>query len=258
MAKALILFFSQCGHTKILAERICAKLQAAGMNSDLIEITEGKPSGMDDYKIVFIGSPVYYYREPLIWEEYIKSLPDMTGKAGFIFSTHGAEKKKHVDKIMNDNLSLYFARKGLKILSADGTVCEDTWTPLKKAGMGFDRPNQDDMKGFDEYIERVISDYKSGKVDRAIYDFSLKNRKHKLGNWFWKLFIRICPKPHADNNVCTKCSLCVQRCPANNIELNDSLKIHSDCIKCYECERVCKSNGIKVNWKLIDAFVPKK
>ncbi len=252
MAKALILFFSQGGHTKELAARLAEKLSENGVPSDIMAVPWERPADLSDYRLVFIGTPLYYGREPLVWKDYINKLPDMSGKPGFIFSTYAAEGTKRPDRFMIENLKLYFWKKGLKLLSYCGITCEDTWPPLKKQGYGKGRPNRDDLDSFDKYIDSVLADWKSGRIDRAMYDVSVKLEGNKLINVLLGIWFRIVPKPVIDEEKCIKCQACVKACPVGNIEAGGTIRIGTKCIKCMKCEQICSQGAVKTNWTLIE------
>lgn len=252
MARALILYFSQGGHTKELAERIADKLRENGMPSDSMAVPWERPADLSDYRLVFIGTPLYYGREPLVWEDYINKLPDMTGKPGFLFSTYAADSKNRPDRFMIENLKQCFWRKGLKLLSCCGITCEDTWPPMKKQGYGKGRPNRDDLESFDKYIDSVLADWKSGRIDRAMYDVSIKLEGSRLINFLLGIWFSIVPKPAIDNERCIKCKACVKACPAVNIEAGSTIRIGPGCIKCTECEQICSQGAVNTNWTLID------
>ncbi len=255
MAKALILYFSQGGHTKDLAVRIAAKLGENGIPSDIMAVPCERPANLSDYRLVFIGTPLYYGREPRVWKDYIKKLPDMSAKPGFLFSTYAAEGTKHPDRIMAENLTRYFWEKGLKLISYCGTTCEDTWTPMRKLEYGKGRPNRDDLDRLDKYIDSVVSDWKTGRIDRAVYDISIDLKESKLINALLGIWFRIVPKPGIDKEKCSKCQACVKICPVGNIKAGSTIRIGPGCIKCMECERICSSGAIKTNWTLIEKIL---
>lgn len=255
MARALILYFSQGGHTKELAERLAGKLRDNGITSDSFAVPLERPSDVSDYKLVFIGSPLYYGREPLVWKDYINKLPDMTGKPGFLFSTYGDGEANRPDRFMTENLRQYFWQKGLKLLSQCGTACEDTWPPMKKIGYGKGRPDRDDLDKFDKYIDSVISEWKTGRIDRAMYDVSVKLESSKLINFLLGLLFRVVPKPRIDNEKCKKCLVCVKACPVGNIDAGSTITIGPGCIKCIQCEQICSHDAVKTNWTMIEKIL---
>lgn len=115
MAKALVAYFSASGTTAKLADRLAKQIGA-----DLFEIKPEKPytsadlnwqdrqsrssrehadasirpaigpkvNDMDQYDVVFVGFPVWWYREPNIIDTFIESY-DFSGKTVVPFATSG-------------------------------------------------------------------------------------------------------------------------------------------------------------------------
>jgi flavodoxin len=114
--KILVAYFSATGNTKIVAEKL-----ATAINADLFEIVPEQPYTADDlnwqndqsrssvemgdkssrpaisskiedisqYKIVFVGSPIWWGREPSIMDTFIESY-DFAGKTVIPFVTSGS------------------------------------------------------------------------------------------------------------------------------------------------------------------------
>ena len=132
MKKALIAYFSAEGNTRKLAERM-----AAVSGTDLFEIApeeiytredldwrnknsrsslemndlearpkiEGKVVDMDQYDTVFVGFPIWWYREPSIIDTFLESY-DFTGKKIVPFATSGSsgmgDTVKYMKRILPD------------------------------------------------------------------------------------------------------------------------------------------------------------
>lgn len=116
MAKALVAYFSASGTTKRLAGSL-----AKATGADLFEIVPAQPytkadlnwrnkqsrssvemgdrssrpaisskvANMDSYDVVFVGFPIWWYREPSIVDTFIESY-DFTGKTIVPFATSGS------------------------------------------------------------------------------------------------------------------------------------------------------------------------
>lgn len=114
--KVLVAYFSATGNTKVVAEKL-----ANAINTDLFEIAPEQPYTADDlnwqndqsrtsiemgdknsrptiaskiedisqYNIVFVGSPIWWGREPSIMDTFIESY-DFTGKTVIPFVTSGS------------------------------------------------------------------------------------------------------------------------------------------------------------------------
>ena len=132
MSKALVAYFSASGVTAKLAERL-----ADGIGADLFEIRPEAPytdadlnwrnsksrssvemndrscrpgisSSVDDmaqYDVVFVGFPVWWYREPSIIDTFMESY-DFSGKTVVPFATSGmsaiGDSGKNMQKLAND------------------------------------------------------------------------------------------------------------------------------------------------------------
>ena len=118
MSKALVAYFSAGGTTKRVAERL-----AAGIGADLHEIVPKVPytsadlnwqnrqsrssvemndrnvrpeiaskvQDMAQYDVVFVGFPVWWYREPSIIDTFME-LYDFSGKKIILFATSGGSQ----------------------------------------------------------------------------------------------------------------------------------------------------------------------
>lgn len=115
MKKILVAYFSASGVTKKVAERL-----AKGINADLFEIEAKEPytnadlnwqnnksrssvemndkssrpaisrtvPNMEQYDVVFVGFPIWWYREPSIIDTFMEA-HDFTGKQIIPFATSG-------------------------------------------------------------------------------------------------------------------------------------------------------------------------
>lgn len=118
MSKALVAYFSASGVTKAVAERL-----AKGIGADLFEIEPAVPytradlnwqdknsrstiemndrssrpaiastvADMSQYDVVFVGFPVWWYREPSIIDTFMEQY-DFTGKTVIPFATSGGSQ----------------------------------------------------------------------------------------------------------------------------------------------------------------------
>ena len=60
MAKTLVIYYSQTGNTKKMAEIIAGSIRTNGVDCDLKKIEDTKSKDLLDYDAVLIGSPTYY------------------------------------------------------------------------------------------------------------------------------------------------------------------------------------------------------
>jgi len=56
-----------------------------------------------------------------------------------------------------------------------------------------------------------------------------------------------------DNGKCNQCQVCVEQCPANNIEIIDTdITFKKQCLRCSKCIHICPQNAYIFNGKSIE------
>lgn len=115
MSKSLVAYFSASGVTKMLAEKLAGEIKAdlfeiqaerAYTNADLdwqnsksrssIEMNDqscrpairSKIADMSQYDVIFVGFPIWWYREPSIVDTFMEAY-DFSGKTIIPFATSG-------------------------------------------------------------------------------------------------------------------------------------------------------------------------
>ena len=128
MSKILVSYFSASGNTKSLAEKI-----ASAVNGDLFEIEPkekytkedldwmnkqsrssiemnenikpeilNKVSNLEEYDIVCLGFPIWWYKEPTIIDKFLEE-NDMTNKKVYVFVTSGSSPIDSTYKSLRNN-----------------------------------------------------------------------------------------------------------------------------------------------------------
>ncbi len=77
---------------------------AKGINSKGYEVTLSYPgkhlsTDISQYSVIVFGSPVYASRTSTVLKDYIKSIPDFTGKKVVLFTTGSMDDSKQLDEI---------------------------------------------------------------------------------------------------------------------------------------------------------------
>lgn len=139
MSKALVAYFSAGGNTAKVASRL-----ASAVNADLFEIrpeipyTKGdlnwlnkksrssvemndrncrpaiasKIENMSEYDVVFVGFPIWWYREPSIIDTFMEDY-DFSGKTVIPFATSGSSG------MGNSSLNMQDLAKGARVVEGD-------------------------------------------------------------------------------------------------------------------------------------------
>ena len=87
--KTLIICFSQTGNTQKIAKSIYDGIADIAGRCDMKTLDETDTEALDDYDLIGLGAPVFYYKEPFHVGDFIEALPDQNGRHWFVFCTHG-------------------------------------------------------------------------------------------------------------------------------------------------------------------------
>jgi len=87
--RAIVIYFSQTGATRQVAEAIAWGLEAGGAAVNLADLLKTDPASVASYDVVGLGTPVFYYKEPPVVREFIAALPRAKRRPAFTFITHG-------------------------------------------------------------------------------------------------------------------------------------------------------------------------
>lgn len=85
MSRTLIIYLSQTGNTKMIAETIYSALEG---DKEIFPVENINNQSIDDFDLVFIGFPVHSHSIPYKIEALLKKIP--VGKKIALFSTHGS------------------------------------------------------------------------------------------------------------------------------------------------------------------------
>lgn len=87
--KCIIVYYSQTGNTKIIAQAIHSGMSKAAKECDIAFLGDFKSQTLEDYDLIGIGAPVWYGREPKNVTEFVEDMPRLEGKLAFTYCTHG-------------------------------------------------------------------------------------------------------------------------------------------------------------------------
>ncbi len=265
--KSIIFYFSQQGSTKRIAEKIAEGLSIEPYSCDLVRFTKLakdleliKSFNFKNYDLIGFGTPVYYFYPPNHLFEILDALPDLSHAQGFLFCTSGGNPGAVLYKI-----KLILDTKGLKIIEG----C-DRWIGLDQhrcyshfpqstlpRSVGYPTTEElDEAKEFGcSLIEKALNPNTPEKID-----FWTKENNWAKGGWkgraapfmeFWF------PEFHLNEEKCTQCGECADRCPVEAIVLDPFPTWIKACDKCYLCDLYCPQQAIECDWSKQIAFMDK-
>lgn len=143
MTKAIVLYDSRYGNTKIVAETIAEGLGSKNVEANLCHVTQIDVNAIPGYDIILIGSPNHMGRPTGDTKKAIKQLrkADLTGKKASVFDTcFKTEEGKaigHMEKrIRKVAPNVQMISPGLSILVTDvkGPIAEGELPKCKEFG----------------------------------------------------------------------------------------------------------------------------
>lgn len=247
---ALVVYFSQTGNTEQVAGAMAAGLAEAGCDAvDLRPIHQVTPDAWLAYRVVGLGTPVFYYHEPAPVRDWIKALvrrPDPVPV--FTFNTNGGNPCNTLRRMQK-----FLAKRGGRVLDSFECWGYDTYPIYLKSFRKWGHPSADDLasaKAFGRgFVEKARAFHAGRAAPEAAYDF-VGGRTFRLSWICRKPFLdRFFPKLHLVPPLCIRCGACAQACPTGNILMQPDPLFLNLCIHCYLCERICPTNAIRCDWR---------
>ncbi len=256
--RACIVYFSQTGNTRKVAEAMQETLASAAGFCAGYRLEEADPAILSRYDLIGLGCPAFYLREPLNVRRFLRDVPaqqkEGRRKPLFVFVTHGGTPGDVYSRI-----SRLAARKGLATVGTFGCLGVDTFPPYadRRPLIAQGHPDDADLdraRGFAAgMVEQALAWQRSPAEARPRIPGSFltrfvsglfNGRALRLMERYWVL-----PHKKVARGSCNRCGLCVQACPQGIIRMEGYPAISDrGCIYCYHCHRTCPLGAIRCNW----------
>ncbi len=245
-----MIYFSQSGNTEKIAEKIQNGIIKSDNDCNLKKIKEVNLKSLPDYDLIGIGTPTFYYREPINVKLFISRFENLKGKHCFLFATHGSIIG-NTFYYMDEQLR----KKGLQVIGTFDSYGDSSMKiypqPMHTAG----HPDEIEIQGAEEFGESICNISK--KIQNG--DTSLIPKFVLISDTWWNKqseqlspeFLRkVSPKFIINEKVCTKCLTCEEVCPVDAIDIEATPpEIQKEgCIFCYYCEQSCPEGAIETDW----------
>jgi len=254
--RCCIIYFSQTGNTRKVAETIQETLAAQAGSCALVQLADADPLLVERYDLIGLGTPAFYFREPYNVQKFLEELPDHSGnpRPFFFFLTHGGTPGAIAQRI-----SGLAARQGFVTLDFYQCLGYDTYTPFASRipASGAGHPDQQDLERAKAFATGVLNKAKLFAQNPQAKTCSLPDNpinRAVSGMFSHRFLLRhmrtgLLPRKNLVKQLCTKCGLCVEQCPTNVISLDPyPVFREEECIACYHCERICPEGAYQNNW----------
>ena len=266
--KSIVVYFSQTGNTKQVANAIQAGVLEEAEQCDIAAVKEISTRDLDSYDLIGVGSPVWHRQEPANITKFIEfTLSGVEGKHGFAFCTHGLMPGRFFARVVPT-----MGQRGLTVVGWKNWYCSVSMPEKPKPYFTDGHPDEIDLaeaKAFGREMALRSQQIKAGN-DNLIpelprgraYDERYPgleslgppapNRQYFADLRDFDLVI------NPEKCAYPKCTLCVDNCPTQSINMASSPpRIRKTCDRCWFCEQICPRGAIEVNWEPIVAQIKK-
>lgn len=244
MAKAIILYYSGVGSTRLIAQEIQKKLD---IDAALYAVNEkGQPRNIELFDYIVFAFPCYNGAPAPIMLDYIKGLSTCkTPKKAAAFVSYGFAKA-NTERIF----AKHCAEKNIQVLYSAAYCCPAVDAVLKQPDK---LPYQEFEKGIHS---RITSDTK--KLQEL---FAAPPAENKLPA-FHVSGVLLAPKNmvkqrrkqniYLDTERCARCGRCVKLCRQKALKAQwDEYPVYerSKCAHCYKCIHLCIRQALSLSKK---------
>lgn len=260
--KSIVIYYSQTGNTKSIAEAIYRGMRQVDEDSHIVPLKNVDVQDLPGYDLIGIGSPVFGFQEPPFITDFINSWPSLKGKYGFSFCTHGTLAGAFVARTV-----AALREKGLTVVGWNDWYGSAFIPTLPKPYFTDGHPDAIDLQEAEEFGRKLVEysikiaagekqlipqlpekeeyDKLYGLPPIAVTDTEISHEERA----------KLKPRLNTARCLYPKCSICMDNCPTNSIDLSGSPQInHQTCGPCalMHCEQLCPTGAIEVDWSVVD------
>lgn len=241
MPKSAIIHFSTTGNTFLACQYLSRRIPQ--IDFDLIDVKSMNGFDPSQYESVGFASYCDFQGPPRLLLSKISRIPRVDRMPSFVLITYAAIHG-HTMKTLKKAVE----ERGFRVLSGHALRMPENYPPMRKKGMrGDDKPDSNDLEGFQNYIRRLSDDLVAHHLGKKV-----EEKKIKIGlfNTFFRGKDRSKAKKQmgekkVDEGLCTKCGLCERSCGYDVIGLHPfPVFDENKCMGCFSCYNVCPVGAI--------------
>ena len=255
--RCCVIYYSQTGNTEQIARAVRKGMGEVAGGCEIVRINEIKPHEVEKYDLIGIGSPVWNGGETPNVRRFIEAIPKQNGRHIFSFCTHGVMPEHYFPTAVRRLKNRGFAVIGSK--NWFGSVhFQLASSPYYTEG----HPDEIDLKEAEEFGKEMVERSRRIKEGEADLIPTLSPYVFTPQLWVLTEFYRSGHNPHGrlkyDPEKCLypKCSLCVENCLMEYIDLSASPRkygsLGTECdmwLGCTFCEMICPTGAIYCDWE---------
>lgn len=244
-----LIFFSQTGNTRKVAEAMAEAFRGAGHTARTIPLQDASPEDAAAGDLLGIGTPCFSSQAPTPVKAFLRTLPALEKRRAFVFATSGGAP----GRVLYD-LARLLGTKGADVAGGFLTHGELSHPAPCLIGRLPNRPDEKDLAEARRFAAAVAEHVAAGqpglvqdgrpdalKPGKGYYDFAAKLSTDAM-------LRLLMPEPKINSAQCNECGWCVQECPVDNIALEPHAVLGGQCIRCYRCLNGCPQEAFSANW----------
>jgi ferredoxin/flavodoxin len=242
LKNVLSLWFSQTGHTERHGKLIAHVWEKMGLKVASSEIREFTNRNLNDFDLILIGTPVFYYDIPEYVTKWINSIQQLNGTPVASFVTYGGpEGDQH--NAASTILELLSEKGGVPVgmetFMNMGTM-PTVWSEDKISENVWNNrflPNEETYQRVRAYAHLLINQVKQGNPIEVNKKMTLRRFATIFNPIFWTK--RIIEEHAIDKDNCIQCNTCANKCPADAIDPSNYTVYRDRCVLCFGCLNNC-------------------
>ncbi len=249
-ARALVVWYSQTGHTARIGRIVADAWRRAGVEVDAADYRSVDFNAVGGYDLIAAGTPVFYMAVPENFRKWVALLPELHGVPVASFVTFGG----HGDGQRNTSAALLdlFAGKGAAPVGAGMFGNMSTFAPTWSMGNSARTlkyrhlPNRETFSAAAEFAETVLANARAGRGVAPDYGFGLEKIMGALPQVaFTKMAMS---DHHIDAKDCIACGECVRKCPVGAVPAQPGRVNGDRCIACMGCVNNCPTGAMRLQF----------
>jgi Pyruvate/2-oxoacid:ferredoxin oxidoreductase delta subunit len=260
--KALVVYCSPSGSTERVAHFIKKRISDLEVPVTLLDLG-GEPDlpfilpqllDAKDNLFLYVGSPVYANRPLPQVMAFISMLPQARIGYSVPFVTWGGV----TSGIALHDMGKALDQKGYKVLGAAKVIAPHSlmWRSDDQIGKGH--PDAKDSALIEALVERVHAKVRAGNpgpIPLSALAYQPEHVRAAMEKMGIQAVRSNFPVRVVDLGRCTRCGLCVEKCPAQALSLSPDPHFGESCICCYRCVRICPEAAIGADLSTVVARI---
>ena len=263
--QALVVYSSPAGTTRHVSQVIATALNDLGCKSEVNDLgnrndrskLNSQIKDIEDGCCLWIGSPVYAGHAVTPIMDFISKLPASKGSYAVPFVTWGGVSSG----VALHEMGKMLGEKGYTILGAAKILAVHSMMWQFKNPLGEGHPDSED----DAMIKGLVGDVNSkllSDAKKAIPLEDLNYQPEEVQEAMQKVNIDVAkqmlPPRKLDEEACTRCGICEEECPVQDIKCDPYPQFGDECFLCYNCVRLCEEGAIKTDLSQVESMLKEK